>query len=171
MFDIEKFVYEQKGAICMKNKESLYISAKRLCICTETMLGRLLADIGLTVSQGYLLFYICQYHPNGTFATNIHKELGLSMATVSVGAKQLRQKGFLHTEVSPEDERQKKLIPTLKSWQVTVQLSVAICQTEDAIYKSLDIGERNELYNLLQKALNKSNGPGAEKGKTSDFIE
>lgn len=39
----------------MEVKRDLYCSAKKLCICTETLLDRLVEDGGLTASQSYLL--------------------------------------------------------------------------------------------------------------------
>ena len=77
------------------------------------------------------------------------------MATVSVGVKQLRQKGFLTVVVSPNDERQKKLIPTSKFKKVAVQISSAIYKTEEAIYGELNQEEKETLHYLLQKMLSR----------------
>lgn len=139
----------------MERKEGLYISTKKLSISTELLLGQMMKGSGLTAAQGYLLLYIGEQHPDGTFATNLHKELGLSMATVSVGVKQLRQKGFLTVVVSPNDERQKKLIPTSKFKKVAVQISSAIYKTEEAIYGELNQEEKETLHYLLQKMLSR----------------
>ncbi len=135
----------------MEPRENLFFSMKKLCLSAEMLLGGMMKDNGLTASQGYLLFYIEREHPAGTSVTSLHKELGLSKAAISDGVKQLRRKGFVKTEISQADERQKKIIPTSKCGMIDEQLFRVISQTEDAICDGLDEGERELLCCLLQK--------------------
>ena len=88
----------------MERELDLYADAKRLCICTEILLDRLVEASGLTTSQTCLLLYIWQEHPSGACPTELHKELGLSKASVSGVVKRLRQKGFLTAEIQERDE-------------------------------------------------------------------
>ena len=118
-------------------EEDLYIKAKKLCLSTESVLDKQLYEDGLTTCQCYLLYYIWAYHPEGTFTTNLHRELGLSMATVSGSLKRLRQKGYLEAQICAADERQKKLIPTRKLADISESLEKAIKAAEQADYGTL----------------------------------
>lgn len=134
-------------------KEDLYIKAKRLCLCTEAVLDKRLREDELTTSQCYLLYYIWAYHPEGTFTTNLHRELGLSMATISGSLKRLRKKGYLDAEICAGDERQKKLIPTRKLEDIFKSLEKAISAAENSVYGKLSEQEKNTLFQLEQKVL------------------
>lgn len=137
-------------------QEDLYIKARRLCFCTESALDKRLYEDGLTTSQCYLLYYIWTHHREGTFTTNLHKELGVSKATISGILKRLRKKGYLDVETCAADERQKKLIPTSKLEMVSNRLEAAIRMTENVIYEKLSEQEKNMLRMLEQKALEQS---------------
>lgn len=137
----------------MEYKEDLYIKAKKLCLCTEAILDKKLYEEELTTSQCYLLYYIWTYHPEGTFTTCLHNELGLSMATLSGSVKRLRKKCYLAVESCAGDERQKKIIPTDKLAQISEELRAAIESAENSIYEKLSEIERKQLLQLEEKAL------------------
>lgn len=134
-------------------KEDLYVKAKKLCLCTEAVLDKKLHGDELTTSQCYLLYYIWTHHPEGTFTTDLHRELGLSMATISAGVKRLRRKGYLDVEICSGDERQKKLTPTKKLADISKVLETAIKTAESAVYGKLSEKEKGTLFQLEQKAL------------------
>lgn len=140
----------------MEVKRDLYCNAKKLCICTETLLDRLVEDGGLTASQSYLLLYILQEHSSGAYVTELHRELGLSKGAISGSVKRLRQKGFLTAEILENDERHKRVIPTDKSNEIISRLSAAVQQTEDTIYGGLAAEERAQLFQLQEKALKRA---------------
>lgn len=137
----------------MAHEEDLYMKAKKLCLSTESALDKRMYREKLTASQCYLLHYIWTCHPKGTFITSLHKELGVSMATISGCVKRLRQKGYLMVEVCATDERQKKLVPTDKLKKISGKLKTAIESAENSVYGSLSEQERELLFGLEQKAL------------------
>ncbi len=137
----------------MAHEEDLYIKAKKLCLSTESALDKRMCREKLTASQCYLLYYIWTCHPKGTFITSLHKELGVSMATISGCVKRLRQKGYFMVEVCAADERQKKLVPTDKLKKISGKLKTAIESAENSVYGNLSEQERELLFGLEQKAL------------------
>lgn len=149
----ERLADEQKGGLAIMLKEDLYIKAKKLCLCTESVLDKRLYEDELTTCQCYLLYYIWSCHPEGTFTTNLHRELGLSMATISGSLKRLRRKGYLDVEICAGDERQKKLIPTKKLEDISKFLEKAIEMTENCVYGKLSEQEKDTLFQLEQKVL------------------
>lgn len=137
----------------MDHEADLYMKAKKLCLSTESVLDKRMYGEKLTASQCYMLHYIWTCHPKGTFATCLHKELGISMATISGCIKRLRQKGYLVIEACPGDERQKKLVPTNKLKRISGKLKTAIEAAEASVYGNLSDQERKLLFELEQKAL------------------
>lgn len=137
----------------MKLNDDLYISTKKLGICSEMLLARRLQDSSLTVSQCYLVDFISRCHPDGTFAKDLHRELGLSKASISENIKHLRTKGFLVLDPCQEDNRQKRLLLTDRARAEVQEFSLVIKQTEEAIYGSLSEPEQATLRQLTHKAL------------------
>lgn len=137
----------------MGNDENIYTCAKRLCTSVESLLNRLTGNHGLNASQGYLLLYIGQRHQDGTFMTDLQKELGFSAATISCGVKKLRQEEYLTVETSSEDERLKRLIPTAKSREMAEKLLCGVRRIESAVCGNLTEEEQEILLQLLQKSV------------------
>lgn len=137
----------------MEAHVDFYIMNKQLCLFMEHILDQRLKDAELTTSQGYLLYYICHFHPTGTNITALHKEMGLSMAALSGNSKKLRQKGFLSIDSNSKDERQKKLILTQKAQSILQHLEIQIQEAESAIYQILNPSEKETLFHLEDKVV------------------
>lgn len=131
----------------------MYITAKKICSCTESLLNQMLSHLGLSASQCYLLVYICRNHPEGTSATELHRELGLSMAAVSGSLKRLRQKGFLAIAINQTDERQKKIVPTSRLIGLVDELEQYIHKAANMLYGTVSDEEREMFSHLEEKML------------------
>ena len=68
----------------------------------------------MTGVQVYFLVYILRHHPQGTYLTELCREIGVSKSTLSALIKKLREKGYLHFHEDPDDVRKKKVLPTEK---------------------------------------------------------
>ena len=62
--------------------------------------------------QVYLMVYLLRHHRDGTYLTEICKEVGVSKSTLSALLKKLRKSGYIRFEENPEDIRRKKVLPT-----------------------------------------------------------
>lgn len=137
----------------MESKGNLHIKAKMLCLDTEALLDEQLQTQQLTGVQGYLLYYIWSCHPNGTYISDLHRELELATATISGLAKRLCQKGYLTASKYGRDERRKRLVLTGKELSTMAELGNVICNAEHTVYRGLSEQERDTLYCLATKAL------------------
>ena len=73
--------------------------------------------------QEYLILGYLLFEDGGdSYATGIHKKIGLSKAGVSSTLKNLRKKGYLNMEISSRDERIKRITLTEKAYQREAEL-------------------------------------------------
>lgn len=111
------------------------------------------AQAELTPAQGFLLVYIWNYHRQGTSVTDIHKELGISKATVSGLIKKLRKKGYLSVEEVPDDDRQKKIVATRKLQSEAQYLTERMRQISRWAFGDMYPEERDGLRRMLGQVL------------------
>lgn len=127
----------------------LLMTIKRISLGIDGVVDWGAAQGNLTPSQGFLLVYIWHYHQQGTSVTDIHRELGVSKATVSGLIKKLRQKGYLSMEEVPDDDRQKKIIITRKLRTEAAYLIRQISHINRRIYADMSLEDTQVLEKLL----------------------
>ena len=103
--------------------------------------------------QVYFLVYILRHHPEGTYLTELCREIGVSKSTLSVLIKKLRIEGYLCFQENPEDIRKKKVLPTEKLNAEKEQFLQKALQAEKEICGALDRREWEQLCMLEQKLL------------------
>lgn len=131
----------------------LLMSIKKISLGIDGVVDWCVAQNDLTPSQGFLLVYIWNYHQQGTFVTDIHRELGVSKATVSGLIKKLRQKGYLSVEEVPDDDRQKKIVITKKLQTEAGCLTEQMRHINRRIYRDIGSEEMEVLLKLLCQVL------------------
>lgn len=104
------------------------------------------------------MVYILRHHPDGTYLTELCREIGVSKATLSALIKKLREKGYLYFLPEPDDIRKKKVIPTEKLAAEREELLEKAGQMEAGICGVLDPKEQAQLWNLERKLLNQLSG-------------
>ena len=111
--------------------------------------SRALSDQGLTPIQAHVLLFILKHSERGTSLTEIHREMGYSMAATSGLIKRLREKGFVRVEPYKLDERKKLLFATEKGETVRESMDNLVYRgfTEEEI-RTLDCLQKKMLRNL-----------------------
>ena len=61
--------------------------------------------LGLSTSEGLTLCYLLRHGESDLCAARLHERLGVSKAALSATLKSLCRKGYLETEVFPDDDR------------------------------------------------------------------
>lgn len=133
--------------------EDLIFIIKKTNIGLENQLEKELKNRELSGIQVYLAVYILRHHPEGTYITELFRELGVSKATLSVLVKRLREKGYLHFQEQQEDIRKKKVVPTEKLLNEGPGFVKQAVNVEAEVCRNLDIQEREELCRLEMKIL------------------
>ena len=92
--------------------EELIFMMRRVGLDLSLRLEQELRHGDLSGVQVYLMVYLLRHHRDGTYLTEICKEVGVSKSTLSALLKKLRKSGYLRFEENPEDIRRKKVLPT-----------------------------------------------------------
>lgn len=134
-------------------EEDLIFLLKKINIDLEVRLERDLRQREISGTQVYFLVYILRHHPEGTYITELCREIGVSKATLSVLVKKLREKGYLCFRENPEDIRKKKVLPTKKLAEEAGELLSQAERMESEVCAGLDKIEKQQLGELEQKIL------------------
>lgn len=132
----------------------LLLQMKRIYISIDRMMNELTEQSGLTAAQTSVLTYLLEHSKSRMmYATNIHKEFGLSRATVSGLVKKLKTKGYLTIQDCEGDDRQKRIVVTDKAREVQQMLAVYIQTVGNCVYKDLSNGEKIMLEEMQRKMI------------------
>ncbi len=154
------------------DQRTLALQNRRISIQMERMTDRMLAGMGLTAAQGYLLAFILDHAREGTSLTAIHREFGFSKATLCRVLKYLRENGYVRVETCARDERCKLLFHTEKGARVQESLNRATRQAYRQMYRDFSEEELEELGRLQKKMMeNLSAQPGDSAERREDFEE
>ena len=126
---------------------------RQICIQIERLTNRILEEQGLTAVQAHVLQYILCHATQGTSLTEIHRDFGCSMATLSCVVKRLKEKGYVHTQSCTGDDRCKLLFPTDKGRQAQVCLDDTMHAIHRQVYGCLSQEDLAALTHLQQKLL------------------
>lgn len=133
--------------------EELLFMMKKLSLNMTAQLELNLKNKSITGVQIYFLVYILRHHPNGTYLTELYREIGVSKPTLSALIKKLREKGYLNFQEDPDDVRKKKVLPTEKLLAEGDGFIEKADQMESEICSVLNGNEKEQLMNLEGKLL------------------
>ena len=132
--------------------QSMVHDNRKISIKLECLTTKELGAQGFTTAQAYILLYILD-HPDGTSLTDIHQDLGVSMASLSSILKRLRTAGYVRTEQCPGDDRRKLLFGTAKGEDVREFLQQAISRSCRQVFDGFSTPEISELDRMQKKML------------------
>ena len=135
-----------------RTERQLYLM-RRISLNLTEQLELNLKNGNISGIQVYFLVYILRHHPEGTYLTELCREIGVSKSTLSVLIKKLRIEGYLCFQENPEDIRKKKVLPTEKLNAEKEQFLQKALQAEKEICGALDGREWEQLCMLEQKLL------------------
>lgn len=114
-----------------------------MCFKSEHMSG----------AQAYFVVYILRYHSEGTYLTDLSREIGVSKSTLSAMIKKLREKGYLYFQENPSDVRKKKVLPTEKLRTEGGAFLRKAEELEAELCSAFNPQEMEQLWKLGQKLL------------------
>lgn len=133
--------------------EELLFMMKRISLDMTARLEKSLRHKDITGVQVYLLVYILRHHPDGTYLTELCREIGVSKPTLSALIKKLREKDYLYFHEDPADVRKKKVLPTAKLRAEGDEFLKKADQMEAEICSALDDQEKAQLWRLEKKIM------------------
>ena len=150
---------------CFRTEELLFMM-KKIGLNLTAQMELNLKNKNMTGVQVYFLVYILRHHPDGTYLTEVCREIGVSKATVSALIKKLREKGYLYFLADPEDVRKKKVLPTEKLMAEGKEFIQKAERMESEICSVLDQKEQVQLWNLERKLIRQF--AGMERSENSE---
>lgn len=136
--------------------ESLLFMMKKICVNMSSQMEQTLKNSEITGVQVYFLVYILRHHSEGTYLTELCREIGVSKATLSALIKKLREKEYLYIHEDPDDIRKKKVLPTAKLIVEGEEFLKKAEQMEMHICGMLDPDEQQKLWDLEKKLISRS---------------
>ena len=134
------------------DRRALALKNRQVSIRMEQFTDRMVEKTGLSTAQAHLLMRILRYGTQGTTLTELHRQCGYSMASLSNILKRLRQGGYVRAETAEADNRCKRLYATDKAEQAGAALDRALQTSCEQAYRGFS---EEELYQLetMQKRL------------------
>lgn len=133
--------------------EKLFFLLKKISLTLTPQLEEHLKTGDMSGVQVYFLVYILRHHPNGTYLTELCREIGASKSTLSALIKKLREKGYLYFQEDPENIRRKEVLPTERLLEEGSAFVAQADQMETEVCSALDRQEKGQLWDLGQKLL------------------
>lgn len=133
--------------------EELLFMAKKIGLDLTSQLEFYLGDQEMSGVQAYFMVYILRHHPEGTYLTELCREIGLSKSTLSAMLKKVGKAGYILFREEPEDIRKKKILPTDKLRAEDEQLLRKADRMESELFSVLDQQEKALLWKLERKLL------------------
>ena len=155
------------------DQKTLALDSRRISIQLELLTDKMIAQQGLSTAQAHVLLYILHHSDAGTSLTEMHREFGYSMASLSCILKRLRKNGYVRAEPCPDDDRRKILFGTEKSAQLEECVARAICSACSLAYCGFSQSELRALDQLQKKIIHNLSAPAGDppKSKRSDECE
>ncbi len=124
---------------------------KKLNLGIESSVNMMMASEGITAAQCDVLAYLLDHRKTRIYATELHRNLGISRAAVSALLKKLKNKGFLVFQSDPADERQKQILLTDEALRCRAVMDHCLERTCMNLYQGFTLEETEVLRALLQK--------------------
>ena len=137
----------------MPRSEDLFLMLKRISWTLTAQLELRLKERNMRGTQVYFLVYLLRRHPQGTYLTELSREIGLSKSTLSPLIKRLRESGYLCFRENPSDVRRKRVCPTEKLLAEQRELLEKAGRMERKLDTALNQRERLQLWRLGRKLL------------------
>ena len=118
--------------------------------------------------QVYFLVYLLRHHREGSYLTDMCREIGVSKSTLSTLIKKLREKGYLYFQEDPSDIRKKKILPTEKLFAEEEEFLRQAGRLEEEICSVLDQQEIRLFCSLEQKLLSQFTKMEQERNETKN---
>ena len=94
------------------NSSPIYRQINILANRQRRHFDRLTAEAPFSGAQGRVLHYLLDHPDEEIFQKDIEEEFGLRPSTATALLQGMEQKGLIHREISRQDGRYKKLLPT-----------------------------------------------------------
>ena len=126
---------------------------RRIWAQIELCANGVMARGDITAAQGYVLLRVLRHNGEGTSLTDIHRELGYSMAHLSATVKGLRKKGYVRMERCAGDDRRKLIYATDRGERLRSGLEEAASMVQRRLYGCFSQAELMELDRLQKKMM------------------
>ncbi len=138
------------------NEDPLFLM-KRLSKDMHKSMDRETETLGLTPTQGRILFYVCRETRCGNTVTqnDLVNRFHLTKSTVSGYIDRLEGKGFISRV---KENRKMKLLPLDKAYELEEEFETKVEMIRQKTYAGFSEGEKEKLINQLQQMIENIEG-------------
>ena len=108
---------------------------------------------GLSLFQERLLLHLLEWKDGPVYATDLHRESGLSRATISARLKDLRQNGYLELLSDGTDDRRKRIVLTAKTLRLEPVLREDILRCQHQLFSGISLQQSETMKLVLERML------------------
>ena len=131
---------------------------KKLSLLISVKIDQIFMENDLTAAQSeVLIFLLSEEAGQEIFSGDLHMELGISKAAVSMQLKKLRQKGYIILQTSSGDDRLKHIRLTDKDRQMKQELDGKMKAFMKGIYRGFSEADYEQLSQLTDRMLENLN--------------
>ena len=131
---------------------------KKLSLLISVKIDQIFMENDLTAAQSeVLIFLLSEEAGQEMFSGDLHMELGISKAAVSMQLKKLRQKGYIILQTSSGDDRLKHIRLTDKARQMKQELDGKMTAFMKGIYRGFSEADYEQLSQLTDRMLENLN--------------
>lgn len=131
---------------------------KMLNTSIESYMNTIAATLELTGTQTHILHFLCTHCEEEITIHRLEELFSLNHATLSGIISRLEAKGFVVTELCPDDKRKKFLRPTSRAFDCDAVMHSSIERCEAIISAGLTGEERSQVRELLIRMIKTVNG-------------
>lgn len=107
----------------------------------------------LTPAENNLMGYFLSHEDRTFCATDLHLTFGISKPAISAILKSLKRKGYLQSEILPQDERKRCIQLTDKARGVREQIKAALDERQISLCRGITDRELENLRQTLKKLI------------------
>lgn len=150
--------FDNRNEVVNTDEHKLLPMLKQLSISLEQYQKNDMQSLDLSPAQALLLSYLLTSKESLPVAANMHEELGISRATISLHLKKLRRLGYIQTDVVSADNRKKEIILTQKAYDIEPELEALSIRQEKCLGRGIPKRHMDRLEEDIRTMLSNIQG-------------
>lgn len=131
-------------------EDNILLLLRRLHLTLEQYLGTQMKMQDISPSQGFVPYSLYARRGRAAYASELHKELGLSKSALSVTLGALKKKGYLVITASLADDRKKQIALTEKAAALEDRMRAFLSEQQENLCRNIPPPRRDALKKELQ---------------------
>lgn len=116
---------------------NILLLLRQLNISLEQYGREQMKNLKLSPSQRLTLDYLLSRKGDTVYATDLHRQFGISKSAISATLKGLKKQGYLDMLINPEDDRKKQIVLTSKAYAAEQQINAGVEEQQNRLCREI----------------------------------